>query len=239
MSLLLPRVVHGAFVPSDTQNASTSADMNSVSVADLKASLEGLLRSKTSSVAASSSSQHMPAVPADFTPFMVAQPPPLQPATHTAVARPHVVEAVADTTTAKATADELEVAVQGDPSSRVMVALEEACAELGYSLDEVAAMLRPGGEYHPDLLHLVMRKSGCQDKAAVVAALDPQKAPFLAYVEKLIRMREQEKTEQEIKVQQKIKMMGVCLVGYSWLKVSGGWRCAGGSHYLTDAAVGG
>ncbi|GAX74368.1 hypothetical protein CEUSTIGMA_g1817.t1 [Chlamydomonas eustigma] len=117
------------------------------------------------------------------------------------------------------------------------VALEEACAELGYSIDQVATMLRPGGQYAPELLALVIRKAKASDKGLVIQALDQQRPAFLSKIELLIKAREKEAEEAEIKIQQKIKQMGVCPMGYSWLKQGHGWRCAGGSHYLSDAQL--
>lgn len=37
--------------------------------------------------------------------------------------------------------------------------------------------------------------------------------------------------------QKKLKAMGVCPVGYRWIKQSAGYRCAGGSHYVSDAQL--
>ncbi|KAJ6117877.1 hypothetical protein N7523_005781 [Penicillium sp. IBT 18751x] len=37
--------------------------------------------------------------------------------------------------------------------------------------------------------------------------------------------------------QQKLRTMGVCPVGYRWIKQSAGYRCAGGSHYVSDAQL--
>ncbi|KAJ5150850.1 uncharacterized protein N7482_010102 [Penicillium canariense] len=37
--------------------------------------------------------------------------------------------------------------------------------------------------------------------------------------------------------QNKLRTMGVCPVGYRWIKQSGGYRCAGGSHYVSDAQL--
>ncbi|KAJ9156715.1 Stage V sporulation protein K [Pleurostoma richardsiae] len=56
-------------------------------------------------------------------------------------------------------------------------------------------------------------------------------------VEKLLQEEARRKREAEIR--QKLKMMGACPVGFSWIKESGGgYRCAGGSHYISDAALG-
>jgi hypothetical protein len=47
--------------------------------------------------------------------------------------------------------------------------------------------------------------------------------------------QEFEKRQREMeRVQQKLKMIRPCPVGYNWTKTGGGWRCAGGSHFVTD-----
>jgi hypothetical protein len=56
----------------------------------------------------------------------------------------------------------------------------------------------------------------------------------LSKIELLIKAREKALEEAEIKIQQKIMQMGVCPMGYNWLKEGSGWSCAGGSHFLTD-----
>jgi len=35
--------------------------------------------------------------------------------------------------------------------------------------------------------------------------------------------------------QQKLREIGVCVAGFRWIKQSGGYRCAGGSHWVSDA----
>lgn len=45
-----------------------------------------------------------------------------------------------------------------------------------------------------------------------------------------IRIAEQD----EASMQQKLREMGVCSAGYNWIKENGGWRCAGGSHWVSD-----
>ena len=48
----------------------------------------------------------------------------------------------------------------------------------------------------------------------------------------------EEERREEAKVQQKIRQMGQCVAGFKWLKVSGGYRCAGGSHFLSNGQLG-
>jgi hypothetical protein len=50
--------------------------------------------------------------------------------------------------------------------------------------------------------------------------------------------QERENKRQEAKVQQKLRVMGVCVAGYRWIKQTSGYRCAGGSHFVDNAALG-
>ncbi|CDM37011.1 hypothetical protein DTO013E5_7175 [Penicillium roqueforti] len=38
--------------------------------------------------------------------------------------------------------------------------------------------------------------------------------------------------------QMKLRSMGFCVAGFKWLKQSGGYRCAGGSHWVSDSQLG-
>ncbi|OQE43716.1 hypothetical protein PENCOP_c003G04699 [Penicillium coprophilum] len=38
--------------------------------------------------------------------------------------------------------------------------------------------------------------------------------------------------------QAKLRSMGVCVAGFQWIKQSGGYRCAGGFHWVSDAQLG-
>ncbi|KAH7178771.1 P-loop containing nucleoside triphosphate hydrolase protein [Fusarium sp. MPI-SDFR-AT-0072] len=58
--------------------------------------------------------------------------------------------------------------------------------------------------------------------------------------EKLVRqiLAEEEKRKKIKARKAKLMKMGVCPVGYEWIKQSaGGFRCAGGSHWMSDEAV--
>ena len=50
----------------------------------------------------------------------------------------------------------------------------QACKELGYGLDKMAEMLRPGGRLDPELVALVMRKTNCADEGLIRRMLDAQ-----------------------------------------------------------------
>lgn len=41
----------------------------------------------------------------------------------------------------------------------------------------------------------------------------------------------------EAQAQTKLRHMGVCPVGFRWIKQHSGYRCAGGSHFVSDAAL--
>jgi len=43
--------------------------------------------------------------------------------------------------------------------------------------------------------------------------------------------------EKERKVQEKLRTMGICPAGYTWIKQTNGYRCAGGSHLVSDAQL--
>lgn len=49
---------------------------------------------------------------------------------------------------------------------------------------------------------------------------------------------EERRKKQEATVQTKLRSMGVCVAGFRWIRSNGGYRCAGGSHFVTNAALG-
>ena len=52
------------------------------------------------------------------------------------------------------------------------------------------------------------------------------------------RKEEEEKRKKALEMQQKLKHMGLCPMGYEWIKQASGYRCAGGSHYISDGQLG-
>ncbi|KAJ5448828.1 hypothetical protein N7445_003649 [Penicillium cf. griseofulvum] len=61
-----------------------------------------------------------------------------------------------------------------------------------------------------------------------------------AILETLRKQREAlaEARRKEQANQAKLQNLGVCVAGYRWIKQSGGYRCAGGTHWVSDAQLG-
>ena len=49
---------------------------------------------------------------------------------------------------------------------------------------------------------------------------------------------ERRERQREAQAQAKLRSIGVCPVGFRWIKQAGGYRCAGGTHYVTDSELG-
>ncbi len=99
----------------------------------------------------------------------------------------------------------------------------------------------PASQFPKDLLALVMEKADATEQE-VIEGLEPQRVGALDRVKKLIaqilkKKLEGEKVEEKRK-QQRIKQLGRCVMNFEWLRVDGGYQCAGGSHFLTDAEIG-
>lgn len=54
-------------------------------------------------------------------------------------------------------------------------------------------------------------------------------------VKRLLEEEARRKKETELKT--KLAMMGKCPIGYAWIKQGGGYRCAGGSHFISNAEL--
>jgi hypothetical protein len=57
--------------------------------------------------------------------------------------------------------------------------------------------------------------------------------------EKLRRQKEEMERRQqhEMKMQQKLRRLGICPAGFRWIKQDAGYRCGGGSHFVSDATL--
>ncbi|CAG8959271.1 hypothetical protein HYFRA_00012629 [Hymenoscyphus fraxineus] len=110
-----------------------------------------------------------------------------------------------------------------------------------------------------------LAKKAEEEAAALTAALREKQAKDEAEANELLRKREEarirevelraereriqneikkrqtqemERRKKEERAQQKLRQMGVCVAGFRWIKQGGGYRCAGGSHWVSDAQIG-
>jgi len=54
---------------------------------------------------------------------------------------------------------------------------------------------------------------------------------------RVAREEEARRKQQEAKAQAALRQMGVCAAGFRWIKQATGYRCAGGSHFVDNAAL--
>ena len=52
------------------------------------------------------------------------------------------------------------------------------------------------------------------------------------------KQEEEERKKKEELAQSRLRQMGVCVAGFRWIKQGGGYRCAGGSHWVDDSQLG-
>lgn len=50
-------------------------------------------------------------------------------------------------------------------------------------------------------------------------------------------LEEEERRRKEAEARKKLEACGLCPAGFSWIKQSGGYRCAGGSHFISEGAL--
>jgi hypothetical protein len=125
----------------------------------------------------------------------------------------------------------------GEWATEIILAfLEEACGELGYSLDKIEDMLT-SGKYPQELIDLVVFKSGCSDVPILVEILNSQKVSLLAKIIALKKLNTEVKSSIEMKAQEKIRHLGKCPMSFDWIKIPGGYRCAGGTHFVSDIEI--
>ncbi|KAL4882176.1 P-loop containing nucleoside triphosphate hydrolase protein [Aspergillus karnatakaensis] len=61
-----------------------------------------------------------------------------------------------------------------------------------------------------------------------------------ARLDELRKKREEaeRRRRKEQEIQKKLRSMGVCVAGFQWISQANGYRCAGGSHFISNAALG-
>lgn len=52
------------------------------------------------------------------------------------------------------------------------------------------------------------------------------------------KLKREDARRRDEAIQQKLQQMGLCPAGYDWIEQSGGYRCSGGSHYISNSQLG-
>jgi hypothetical protein len=55
---------------------------------------------------------------------------------------------------------------------------------------------------------------------------------------KRLRQEEMQRRKKEEQAQAKLRQMGICPMGFRWVKQNGGYRCSAGGHWVTDSSLG-
>ena len=126
----------------------------------------------------------------------------------------------------------------------VAAALQEACVELGYDESnpkrkELVAKLtgcEGSKDFPDDILGLVCQKTGKEAKD-LLDELRAQVPDVLSSMREAIKEAETEQHRLDAAVREKIKEMCLCPAGFDWHREGDGWRCNGGSHFLSNAEL--
>ena len=83
-------------------------------------------------------------------------------------------------------------------------------------------------------MEIVLRKVKTKNPGKVKGMLSKQRPGVLAKVDRALAEEKKQKTEEERKTMSRVQAIGKCPMGFDWHKEGGGWRCGGGSHYVSD-----
>jgi SpoVK/Ycf46/Vps4 family AAA+-type ATPase len=152
----------------------------------------------------------------------------------------------------------------GEGGDQVYAALLIACRDEGYDKDHVArkklvtilaAVHEDGADFPANIMDRVVEKTKLSQVKAH-ALLKPQVVKVLTAMREAVQKEEErleelrrlteerrleelrEKEEEHRRIQQRLRACGPCPMGYSWYRCGGGWRCTGGSHYMSDGELG-
>jgi len=163
----------------------------------------------------------------------------------------------------KAITQEAMLQDQGDTDGdggTVYAALLIACREAGYDASHdkrkeltliLHAVLQGDSGFPDDIMAILTAKTSL-NATMVEKMLRPQVHRVLQAMEDAVRAEEARQAElqrleedkraqreaEHERIQQKLMVCGPCPMGFSWHRQGGGWRCAGGSHYVSDLNLG-
>lgn len=86
-------------------------------------------------------------------------------------------------------------------------------------------------------MNIVLRKVNSKNPGKVKNMLSQQRPSVLAKVNTAIEEDKKAKSAAEAKQQERVQAIGKCPMGFTWHKEGGGWRCGGGSHFVSDMDI--
>jgi AAA+ superfamily predicted ATPase len=135
-------------------------------------------------------------------------------------------------------AREMEVSTGDDDC---LVSLEKAIQALGWDLATSREKLSDESGFPPvEVMSEVKRElelCGRFDEGCVKEKLRSQRGAVLQRIDMLLEYERKLQDAKEKERQAAIKRLGRCPMNFAWLPDGDGYRCAGGSHYLSRAEV--
>ena len=154
--------------------------------------------------------------------------------------------------------EEIQMALNPD---LVWSSLDEALSEMGYDMYHTAKILA-SGKLPPDLVSLVAKKVSNEVELvrpmleAQCPLLLPKVLKLIEIVERQLELQriaqeeieradaaekllliEKERQRQKEAIMERVAMIGRCVAGFEWRRQGSGYRCMGGSHFVSDSMI--
>ena len=88
-------------------------------------------------------------------------------------------------------------------------------------------------DFPDDILGLVCQKTGKEAKD-LLDELRAQVPDVLSSMREAIKEAEKEQHRLDAPIRERLKEMCLCPAGYDWHREGDGWRCNGGSHFVSN-----
>jgi DNA repair exonuclease SbcCD ATPase subunit len=103
-------------------------------------------------------------------------------------------------------------------------------------LEEVTQRIREAEEEEQHRLAELAEAAAEEERVRLQALADKARKEAARLAEE--KSRKEEARKREAAIQHKIRQMGVCVQGYRWIQQGSGYRCGGGSHFLSNSQLG-
>lgn len=133
-------------------------------------------------------------------------------------------------------AEELERKIFEEEKKVIEQTLQEARRKKEEAAQEVARALAAEKAARDDAERNELMRRREEARLRQIAVREEQAR--IAQIQEARRQEEERKRKEEARVQAKIRQMGICPAGFQWIKQASGYRCAGGSHFLSNGALG-